>query len=273
MGKDLAASTTTFFFCDGGSCQKAGSEIVTRTARAYIRNNNLWNKTHTIKTRCNGRCEDAPTCIVQNGNYWYKDLTASKIQEIIASHVNEQKGVTPYLLYQNNWDKVVSEKDIKPIQPKGFEHKNDVDLGMCCITKGFSSDQYLFPLFLFLLQTKSGASLQLNNGELFDFKNLVAVRYEDAYAITLEFLNEKMVHLIIGLVPKTEPIELVQQKIMSTEYFRLTSNGDKGIRFKNKIGKTVAIIKLDSINNTIWDYCLDIQLGGILAPHINETNV
>ena len=154
MGKNLATATTTFFFCDGGSCQKAGSEIVTRNARAYIRNNNLWNKTHTIKTRCNGRCEDAPTCIVQSGNYWYKHLTASKIQEIIESHVNQQKGVTPYLLYQDNWDKVISEKEIKPFKPKGFQHKNDVDLGMCCKQKDLVQINIYILYFYFYFKQK-----------------------------------------------------------------------------------------------------------------------
>ena len=87
MGKNIANTTHTFLFCDGGSCQKKGSEQVVRTARAYLRNNGLWNTTHTIKTRCNGRCEDAPTCIVSNGDYWYKELTPEKIIPIVKSHI------------------------------------------------------------------------------------------------------------------------------------------------------------------------------------------
>ena len=75
MGKNLADVDYSFYHCDGGSCKKAGSENVLRDVRAHLRNNNLWDKTHSIKTRCNGRCEDAPTCIVQPGNYWYKNLT------------------------------------------------------------------------------------------------------------------------------------------------------------------------------------------------------
>ena len=273
MGKNLAASNNTFFFCDGGSCQKAGGENVVRAARAYLRNNGLWNTTHTIKTKCNGRCEDAPTCIVQSGNYWYKDLDAEKIKKILEAHIYHQKGVTPYLMYKDKWGEVVSDNERKNMKPKGFEFKNDVDLGACCIAKGFSSDQYLYPLFLYLLQVKKGISLQLSNGELYDFENLEEVKYDAPYVMSLVFKNNKKVNLVIGFVPKSESVELVQQKISVTEYFRLESTGNKGIRFKNKVGETVAIIRLNKQMTEIWEYCLTIQLNGMLEPKNNTINV
>ena len=100
MGKDISKVTTTFQFCDGGSCKKAKSELAVREARAYLRNENLWDTTHTIRTRCNGRCEDAPTWIVQPGNFWYKNLTPEKAVEIVKSHVDTQQPVNEYLLYK-----------------------------------------------------------------------------------------------------------------------------------------------------------------------------
>ena len=93
MGKDLANTNLTFLFCDGGSCQKAGSEQAARAARVYLRNNGHWDTTHTIKTRCNGRCEDASTCIVQPGNYWYKELTPEKVVNIIKSQRRRQSAL------------------------------------------------------------------------------------------------------------------------------------------------------------------------------------
>jgi len=272
MGKDLAVVQHTFFFCDGGSCQKAGSEEVIRNARAYIKNNMLWDEMHTIKTRCNGRCEDATTCIVLNGNYWYKELTPQKIIPILKSHINGNTPVIKDLLFQNGWDKVFSTNERARIKPKSFELKNDSDLGECFITKGFSSDQYLFPLFQFLNKEKEQAVLILSGEKRYNLDDLMAVKYEEKYKAELIFKENIIIDFIIGFVPKTEPDSLVQQKIASTEYFISLASNQKGIRLKNKMGETKAIIYLDSNASELWKYCLTVQLGGMTEPintHIN----
>jgi len=272
MGKDLAIVQQTFFFCDGDSCQKAGSEEVIRHARAYIRNNKQWNKTHTIKTKCNGRCEDAPTCIVLNGGYWYKELTPQKIIPILSSHINHNKPILKDLLFQNQWDKVKSKNERNKVIPKPFEFKDDSDLGECFITKGFSSDQYLFPLFQYLNKVKEHAVLILSDEKRYNLDDLMAVKYEEKYKVELIFKENITIDFIIGFVPKTEPDSLVQQKIASTEYFISLASNQKGIRLKNKMGETKAIIYLDSNASELWKYCLTVQLGGMTEPintHIN----
>jgi len=108
MGKDIAKSTHTFLFCDGGCCQKKGSDPVVRAARSYLRNRGLWDTTHTIKTRCNGRCEDAPTCIVNRGEYWYKKLTPKLGVELVKAHIHNNKPMNTNLLYADGWDRVKS---------------------------------------------------------------------------------------------------------------------------------------------------------------------
>lgn len=266
MGKNLAKSTTTFLFCEGSSCQKAGSEAVSRAARAYLRNNDLWETTHTIKTRCNGRCEDAPTAIVQPGNYWYKDLNSIKITEILTTHLEDNQAIESYLLFKENWPEVVSHKEIPPFTPQDFCVSLDPLLGNVFITKGFSSDQYLYPLFLKLSQKKIAAQLILPPNLSYDFKDLARVVYEDPYALSLFFESNNQVDLIIGSLPKEASTDLIAQKITSTEYYKLVDNSISGIRFKNKFGKIIGQIQFTHSENILWDYCLKIQLKGLADP-------
>ncbi|WP_159023774.1 ferredoxin [Formosa sp. L2A11] len=261
MGKNIANTTHTFFFCDGGSCQKAGSEKVVREARAYLRNNEHWNNTHTIKTRCNGRCEDAPTCIVHPGEFWYKELTPEKITHIVKGHINNDCPLETELLFKEGWDAQVSSKEIAPIKPKPFMFKTDEELGDCLITRGFSSDQYLYPLFLYLLEHPKGVTLSVTSEKPIPFKDVTAVNYTKAFTLELETKIGCMA-LIIAAVPK-EKEELLQSKISITEYFYQKETEQVGIRFKNKFGETLGNIEFDSIHNEAWKYCTKIQLQNL----------
>jgi len=266
MGKKIAATNIDIFFCDGGSCQKAGSENVVRTARAYLRNNGFWDTTHTIKTRCNGRCEDAPTCIIQQGNYWYKKLDANSIVPVLKSHLEDNKPLEANLLYQNGWETHKSDDERAEVMPKPFQIKTDPQLGECIITKGFSSDQYLYPLFLFLKSVNEGVSMELENGEIHYFSEILKIEYTTAYTLKLHVTDNKIIEFVIGGVSKSEPTRTIQQKITSTEYFIAnlsTSSYQKGIRFKDKLTRLVALIHIPETAEKTWEYCLNTQLKGI----------
>jgi (2Fe-2S) ferredoxin len=272
MGKNLAISQHTFLFCEGGACKKAGSENVIRHARAYLRNSHLWDSIHTIKTMCNGRCEDAPTCVVLNGGFWYKDLTPQNVVPILESHIIGNKLMVENLLYQKGWDKVESDNERAKVKPKPFVLKEDSELGRCYITKGFSSDQYIFPLFQFLHQVNDNTILKLANKEQFKFNELLEIKYDDKYKMELIFKTNS-IEFTISFVPKTEPMALVKQKITSTDYFIAAETEQKGIRFKNKMGETVALIYIDKTDTQVWEYCLTIQLLGISEPIKHPVNV
>jgi (2Fe-2S) ferredoxin len=258
MGKNIANTTHTFFFCDGGSCQKAGGEKVIRAARAYLRNNEHWNTTHTIKTRCNGRCEDAPTCIVHPGEFWYKELTPEKITPIVKGHLHNERIDNAELLYQKGWEQQISNNERTPIKPKPFELKNDKELGECYITKGFSSDQYLYPLFLYLLENPKGIVLRMANKNPVAFEEIDTIDYSKTHILELR-TKTTCIPLTIAAVPK-ENKELQQSKISSTEYFYQKETQQTGIRFKNKFGEILGGIEFDTIKNKAWDYCTKIQL-------------
>ncbi|OHX65870.1 (2Fe-2S) ferredoxin domain-containing protein [Flammeovirga pacifica] len=259
MGKNLAVAKDVFLFCDGGSCQKAGSEAVIRSIRAYLRNTGQWDSTHTIKTRCNGRCEDAPTCIVQP-HFWYKELTPKKGLQIVESHILHQKPVNEYLLYQEHWEEVKSDRQISPFKPKPFKIQEDQQLGVCAITKGLASDQYTYPLFLYLKENSPSSSLELPISQKIEFSEITEVVYNKTYTLELE-TKEKTIDFVIGPIDQKDK-DLVAQRIASVEYFEQLSTNKKGVRLKNKWGDLIAFIWLD---NNAWDYCLQIQLMGITS--------
>lgn len=265
MGKDLSKVSTTIYFCDGGSCRKAGSEQVVRAARAYLRNNGLWDQTHTIRTRCNGRCEDAPTCIIQSGNYWYKELSVDKIKNIIESHVFEAKPLEDNLLYMDEYETVRSEKERPKVVPKPFEEVDDALWGACWRTKGFSSDQYLYPLFLFLKNRENKSVLKLVNEQQYALSELQNVDYTHDYQLKLCFSEEEVI-FIIGAVLKTASLEEQQAKITGTFYLINKQTGAKRLCFKNKLGQLIADLYLSEEDVVLWDYLVNIQLKGIDLP-------
>ena len=266
MGKKLNEVEKTILFCDGGSCQKAGSDKVSRAARAYLRNNGLWNSTHTIKTRCNGRCEDAPTCIVMPDNTWYKKLDENSVIKVLESHLNEEKSFKDQLLYEPGMDQVDSNDERPPFLLKPFEQKEDEVYGKRYETKGFSSDQYLFPLFLFLSQQQEIIKLEKTSGEKVVMNKEAKVVYAHDYFLELSS-GEENLNLVIGSVGKNHPEEIQQQKISSTIYY-LTDNYKGGIRFSNKKGELIASLKIE--NQAVWEYCLKIQLGNLKLPNFTS---
>jgi len=268
MGKNLANTNFTFLFCDGGSCQKAGSEKAAREARAYLRNNGHWDNTHTIKTRCNGRCEDAPTCIVQSGNYWYKKITPKTVVDIVKSHLEKDEPLKAELLYREGWDKMRSDNERSPVKPKGFTIVQDDLLGECWWTKGFSSDQYLYPLFLFIQEHEPIGKITLADGLELDLKTLKSVTYEDPYSIQLLFENDREIKLVIGSIPKTAPIEITKQKITATAYLLSTTSGEVSIRFMDKKGNFIASIRFGANQEKVREYLSEVQLRGVVIPQI-----
>ncbi len=149
-------------------------------------------------------------------------------------------------------------KKLAPIKPKPFELKNDTELGECFITKGFSSDQYLYPLFLYLLDNPKGVTLISSDEKRVSFEDIISLEYSKTY--TLELHTEtKTIPFTIAAVPK-ENKELQQSKISITEYFIQKETQQSGIRFKNKFGEVQYKIEFDSIENKAWKYCTKIQL-------------
>ncbi len=270
MGKNLAKSKATFYFCDGGSCRKAGSEAALRTARAHLRNKGLWESTHTIKTRCNGRCEDAPTWIVQQGDYWYKNVSPQKAVRIVDSHCDLASPLASELLFERGQDHVKSDNERPTTARPVFTLSEDATLGEVYKVRGFHSDQYLYPLFQFLHESNTSAKIIRANGQVIRCSDLQEVDYSAPYHLQLKWgITEiQETSLVIALIPVTEAEALKKQRISVCEYLVQLSSGDKVIRLKDKVGQLVAEIHMDSEDSAIWEYCLRIQLNNATDPLI-----
>lgn len=258
MGKSLEKVKHTFLFCDGGSCRKAGAELVSRAARLYLRNEELWDEVHTIKTRCNGRCEDAPTCIVEDGHFWYKNLNPEKVVELIKSHCENGEPIEEYLVYAREWEQVRSDNERGTFKIKPFEWKDDPYLGRCQMTKGLSSDQYLHPLFDYLYRNAPSTVYETAQGDQLTFSELTEIRFEKD--IELELITEnKEIQLVIGPVRKDEP-HLEKGKIRNTYYFYRESTGQVGVRFSDKKNELIGHLFLGTSEGNAWSYCTRVQL-------------
>ena len=270
MGKDLTKSKTTFYFCDGGSCRKAGGESSLREARAHLRNKGWWDSTHTIKTRCNGRCEDAPTWIVHPGNFWYKEVSPAKAISIINEHCNHHQPLRSELIFEEGMDYINSEKERPPVATPVFEPKEDEVLGNVFRARGSHSDQYLYPLFLYLSKNPGKTTLSIPGQGRVYLSELKGIDYTDPYRLRLRFDEGgwATVELVIALIPKTEPESLQQNKITICEYFIQIATDQKVIRMKNRGGKVVAELVIANEDHATWEYCMKIQLNGAEEPKI-----
>ncbi len=260
MGKNICKVTSTFQFCDGGSCRKAKSEIAIREARAYLRNQGLWDETHTIKTRCNGRCEDAPTWIVQPGNYWYKNLTPEKAVAILKSHIEFDQPAEEHLLYRDGWSVLLTDNE-KMVAPTVFKHKTDAELGDVLVARAFASDQHLYPLFQYFFQDPRPITVDQNE-ELIEIKTPHQVDYSDDYQVLVQG-EELQLRLTIAGIPKDISEDIADFKVSIAEVIWLKKRTifTKAIRLKNKKGKHLVTFWIREEDTATWEHVLKIYLS------------
>ena len=85
--------------CNGGSCMKNGGEEVTQMVRSEITRLGLDNKVHTTRTRCNGRCDDAPVVIVYPEGTWYQKVSPEMAKDIVTKHLSRGEVVDSSVSY------------------------------------------------------------------------------------------------------------------------------------------------------------------------------
>ncbi len=261
MGKNIQKVTTTFQFCDGGSCQKANSEIAVREARAYLRNKGVWEGTHTIKTRCNGRCEDAPTWIIQPGNFWYKNVTPDKAVVIMESHLEKDKPVEEFLLYKEGWAMMSSENE-KTVPLPVFKHKIDSEHGDILIARAFASDQQLYPLFQYFFKDPKPIAVQIGEAPRSTINQPHLVDYKDPYEVKITG-KQVMLALTIAAIPKDINEDIATRKVSLAEVIWLKKKAifTKALRLKNKKGKHLVTFWIKEDDHPTWEHILKIYLS------------
>ncbi|KAA1245177.1 ferredoxin [Aquimarina sp. RZ0] len=261
MGKNIAKVTTTFQFCDGGSCQKAKGEMAIREARAYLRNQGLWDDTHTIKTRCNGRCEDAPTWIVQPGNFWYKNVTPEKAVSIVKSHMDQNKPAEEYLLYKEGWSILLTENEKTAALPL-FKYKTEITIGELLIARAFASDQHLYPLFQYFFQESTSIGIQTGEQNIKIIDQPHKVDYSDKYDIKITG-EQLQLTLAIGGITKDVSSTVTERKVSVAEVIWLKKKAifTKALRLKNKKGKHLVTFWIKEDDENTWEHILKVYLS------------
>lgn len=79
---------------------RKGGEEATQVIRNEIANLDLDTLIHTTRTRCNGRCKDAPVVIVYPEGTWYREVTPEVGSKIVQQHLVEGCSIEDNIIYQ-----------------------------------------------------------------------------------------------------------------------------------------------------------------------------
>lgn len=89
---------THIFMCNGSSCNRKDAENITLAIRDEIQLRNLDEQIHTTRTRCNGRCKDAPVVIAYPQGNWYKVPTEEHARALVQNLHHEL--IEPLQVYE-----------------------------------------------------------------------------------------------------------------------------------------------------------------------------
>ncbi len=81
--KNLVTTKKCLFLCNGGSCMKKGAEEVTQAFRKRIKKHKLPDSYHTVRTRCMGRCDNAPVAMLAPDSIWLKSIAAKQCDSLL----------------------------------------------------------------------------------------------------------------------------------------------------------------------------------------------
>lgn len=88
MGKKEYNHIQDFVFvCTGKDC-KSGSKSLQKAFKEALDKNGLKKTSKVIKTKCTGRCKQAPVVIV--GNEWLGEVKASDADKLVKKHFVEK---------------------------------------------------------------------------------------------------------------------------------------------------------------------------------------
>lgn len=259
MGKNVAHINKYIQFCYGGSCKKKGAEKVIREIRAQLKSEGLYEQFHSMKTLCNGRCEDAPTLIVQPDNIWYKKMTVEKGQELIHKHLKNNQPLEEHILYRPGWNKVNSENERRPAPIPRFAWSNDPELGEIYAAAAEPWEQNLYPMIKDIFgKFYDAARVKFQqNTSFFDLNSPAHIDYKNThvYLQNQVFSN----YLVIGLIKQDTPEETKKARIKKVDIYYKPGN-ERGIRFQDKEGNTRLLVRDVSADHKLWNQFISIYL-------------
>lgn len=104
------------FICNGSSCMRKGGEEATQAIRNEVANLDLDSLIHTTRTRCNGRCKDAPVAIVYPDGTWYKEVTPEVGRKIVKQHLAEGCILEDQIIYHYDQEGLIPSEGTECIE-------------------------------------------------------------------------------------------------------------------------------------------------------------
>jgi (2Fe-2S) ferredoxin len=98
--KDLINTKKCLFICNGGCCMKKDAEEITLAIRKCIKEMGLDDDYHTVRTKCIGRCDDAPVAMLSPDNIWLQQIDAENCKLIIEQIEKQKISESDYFLYK-----------------------------------------------------------------------------------------------------------------------------------------------------------------------------
>ncbi len=81
MGKDYNKVKHFVFICNGKDCKKSGAKDLERAISSDLKSKGLRDKTKILKTKCTGRCKEAPIVLVNN--HWLADVKMKDVPDVV----------------------------------------------------------------------------------------------------------------------------------------------------------------------------------------------
>ena len=81
MGKDYDKYCHFVFVCNGKDCKKNGAKDLQKAFSKGLNERGLKGSAKVIKTKCTGRCKEAPVVIV--GQHWLSRVKETQVPAII----------------------------------------------------------------------------------------------------------------------------------------------------------------------------------------------
>jgi (2Fe-2S) ferredoxin len=119
---DLLETEKCLFICNGGSCMKKDAEIVTVEIRKKIAELGFKDTIHTVRTRCIGRCDDAPVVFSSPDSVWYKEVYPEDVGGFIEKYVAANSLSPEYFLYKMGEKQINSDSIPTKIRKKNIEN-------------------------------------------------------------------------------------------------------------------------------------------------------
>ncbi len=81
MGKDFNQVKNFIFICNGSDCKSSGAKGLEKLFWQELKKNGIKNTTKIIKTKCTGRCQEAPVIVVDNS--WLTKVKEKNVSVIV----------------------------------------------------------------------------------------------------------------------------------------------------------------------------------------------